>query len=82
VINVQLAFKEQELLSPCKKGTSFKEMAEILFVCEDAIKTHRKRILKNLGLYRKREFRKFIMYLVAEELMFQHGKSPRNHQKG
>lgn len=79
VINAQLTFKEQEVFSLCKKGLSCQEMTEILFVSEYTIKTHRKRIVKKLGLYGKREFRKFIMDLVAEELMLQHDNSPQNH---
>ncbi|RUA30562.1 MAG: hypothetical protein DSY77_14045 [Bacteroidetes bacterium] len=82
VINAELTFKEQEVLSLCKKGLSCQEMAEILFVSEDTIKTHRKRIVKKLGLYGKREFRKFIMDLVVEELMLQNNNSPQNHPLG
>lgn len=82
VINAELTFKEHEVLSLCKKGLSCQEMAEILFVSEDTIKTHRKRIVKKLGLYGKREFRKFIMDLVVEELMLQNNNSPQNHPLG
>ncbi|WP_414675553.1 helix-turn-helix transcriptional regulator [Marivirga sp.] len=82
VVNAQLTFKEQEVFALCKKGLSCQEMSEILFISMETVKTHRKKIVKKLRLYGKQEFRKFILHLMAEELMLQHEISPQNHPKG
>ncbi|MGJ3235618.1 helix-turn-helix transcriptional regulator [Marivirga sp.] len=79
IINGQLTFKESEILSLCKKGMSCQEISENLFVSVETIKTHRKKIIKKLGLQGKQEFRKFLLDLVAEELLLQHEKSPQSH---
>jgi len=79
VLNAQLTFKEQEVFSLCKKGLSCQEMSEILFVSVETVKTHRKNILKKLGLFGKQEFRKFVMNFLAEELKLQHENSLQTH---
>jgi DNA-binding CsgD family transcriptional regulator len=75
----QLTFKELEIFSLTKKGMSCQEISEQLFISLETVKTHRKRIIRKLGLHGKQEFRKFIMNLLAEELMSKHENSPQNH---
>jgi DNA-binding NarL/FixJ family response regulator len=80
--NAQLTFKELEVLSLSKNGMSCQEISEELFVSIETIKSHRKNIIKKLHLYGKQEFRRFIIDLVAEELVLQHENSPQSHPKG
>ena len=79
IAKAQLTFKELEVLSFCKKGMSCQEISEELFISIETVKSHRKRIIKKLGLQGKEEFRRFIIDLLAEELMLQHKNSPQNH---
>lgn len=58
---------------------SCQQMSDQLFVSMETIKSHRKNIIKKLGLQGKQEFRKFIIDLTTEEFMLQHGNSPQNH---
>ncbi|WP_296622818.1 helix-turn-helix transcriptional regulator, partial [Marivirga sp.] len=82
LMNAQLTFKEQEVLSLCKKGMNCQEISEKLFVTVETIKTHRKKIIKKLELHGKQEFRIFIMNLLEEELMLQQQNSPQNYPLG
>lgn len=79
LVFAQLTFKESEVLSLCKKGMSCQEISDTLFINVETVKTHRKNILKKLGLRGKQAFRKFLMGLMAEESMLVHVNSPQNH---
>lgn len=80
--HAQLTFKEIEVLTLCKKGFGCQEISEELYISVETVKTHRKKILKKLGLRGKQEFRIFIMHLLAEEFMLLHENSPQNHPLG
>jgi len=77
--NAQLTFKEREVFSIAKKGICCKDISKQLFVSVETVKTHRKKIIKKLGLQGKLEFRQFIMDFMVEESILQHEKSPQNH---
>lgn len=79
VNDAQLTFREYEVLALCKKGLSCQQISEKLFISTETVKSHRKKILKKLKLHGKQEFREFILNLMAEELMLQHGNSSQTH---
>lgn len=56
-----LTRKEHEVLSLVKKGLSNKEIALILFVSVNTIKTHRKNLMCKLDLKGKVEMNKYLL---------------------
>ncbi|WKK84998.2 helix-turn-helix transcriptional regulator [Marivirga arenosa] len=76
ISHAKLTFKELEVLSLCKKGLSCQEISDLLFISLETVKTHRKRIIKKLGLRGKQEFRQFIIELLKEDLIREFSISP------
>ncbi len=64
VYQSNISEREYELISLLLKGHNLRESAEVLFLSENTIKTHLKRIYQKLGVHNRVEFTKKIIEVV------------------